>query len=342
MGQRRKEGCLKRNNLPPGSRRAFLALPGALAAVPLLPGCGWLFDKPITLAVHVWVGYESLFLARDKGWLDVKQVQLLETRSAVESLKALAEGRVQGAALTLDEMLSARASGLPLSLVMVFDISLGADTLLVRPDIKTLAALKGRRLGYESSSVGAVMLTQILESAGLTQSEVQLTSISLDQQHDAWRKHQVDALITYEPLSSQLLAQGAVKLFDSRQIPNSIIDVLVMRRDALKAPYAQALRHLVHSHFRALDYLKRNPQDAAYRMARHLNLPSAGVQQAFKGLLLPDVANNYRLLAGASPELIASAQKLSRLMVKGRLLKQDDSLTDLIEADFLPTDGWSL
>lgn len=328
---------MKHQVLQMRSRREALTVSGAMAMAPLLPGCGGLFDKPIAIAAHVWVGYEPMVMARDKGWLDTKQVTLLETHSAVESIKALAEGKVQGAALTLDEMLAARAAGLPLSLVLIFNISVGADMLVARPGIQKLSDLKGRRIGLEPSSVGALMLTEILRAAALTKDEVQLLPLGIDQQLDAWQRKQVDALITYEPQASQLLAQGAHRLFDSRQIPNTIIDVLAIRRDALDDRHANALRHLLQSHFRALDHLKRNPQDAAYRMARHLNLPAADVLLAFKGLVLPDALNNYRLLAGASPELLARARTLSRVMVNGKLLQQDDALTDLIQAQFLPT-----
>ena len=43
-----------------------------------------------------------------------------------------------------------------------------------------------------------------------------------------------------------------------------------------------------------------------------------------------------RLLAGELPALLASARQLSTAMVKNQLIKQEDPLTGLIQADFLP------
>lgn len=320
------------------ARRQFIASLGGLALAQALPGCGWLADKPISVAAHVWPGYEPLFLARNQGWLDANQARLVGTKSATESLQALAEGRVDGAALTLDEMLQARAKGLPLSAVLVFDISAGADMLLARTNIRKLADLEGQRIGYEKGAVGELMLDQALQSAGLAKEEVRLVSISIDKHVEAWNRNQVDAVITYEPTASQLLAQGALMLFSSSQIPNTIVDVLAMRGDALDSSHASAVRHLIAAHLRALDHLKRNPQDAAYRMAAHLDLPAPAVLGAFRGLVLPDAENNYRLLAGAQPELLASARKLSGIMVKSGLLKQDDTLVSLLRPDLLPAD----
>ena len=319
-------------------RRLFLVCLLVLGFTIILSNCDWFVDKPISIASHVWVGYEPMFIADREHWLDAKQVHLIETSSVAASLKALAEGKVQGAALTLDEMLKARAQGLPLTAVLIFDISAGADMLVVNPSIKKLSDLKGRRIGFEKSSVGELLLVSVLEAAKLTKQDVVLVPLSVDKHGDAWRNKQVDAVISYEPVASQLLAQGAVKLLDSRQIPNKIIDVLAIRNDMLDQSHASAIRNLIAAHLRALEYLNHNPQDASYRTASHLRFPAEGVMIAFKGLLLLDTASNYQWLAGSSSRLLDTAYKLSAIMVKSGLLKQKDTMSSLISADFLPSD----
>jgi NitT/TauT family transport system substrate-binding protein len=328
--------------IPAISRRSWGAAAGALALAPALAGlgaCDELTDQPITIAAHVWVGYEPMFLARDKGWLDPKKVHLLQTASAFESVQALAQGKALGAAMTLDEMLTARATGMSLSLLLVFNSSLGADMLLVPAGVQKLSSIKGLRIGYEASSVGALMLAEVLQAAGLTQQDVQLVNIDVSQHMTAWQRQQADAFITYEPVATQLLELGMRRLFDSRQIPDTIIDVLAVRTDKLSTHHTRALQQLLVGHFRALDHLMRNPQDAAYRMATRLNLPASKVLAAYKGLVLPDAHNNYRLLAGQPSELSKTAQKLLVIMLKAGLLKKSDDLTDLVRADYLPTDN---
>ncbi len=317
-------------------RQFILAIWGLIVAT-AMSGCGLATDKPVSVAAHVWPGYELMFLARNEGELDAQRVKLVETASATETLQALAEGRVDGVALTLDEVLRARAQGIPLSVVLIFDVSAGADVLLARPGIKKLADLKGRRIGYESGALGALMLAEILRVGGLTKKDVQLVSLTINEQRDAWMRDQVDAVVTYEPVSSQLLAQGAVKLFDSRQIPNTIVDVLAFRSDVLDRSHAAAIRHLVSAHFRALNQLNHNPHDAAFRMSARLGLPQGEVLSAFKGLLLPDAINNELLLAGSAPPLRESARRLSELMVGDGLLPHADPLAGLIRADFIPS-----
>jgi NitT/TauT family transport system substrate-binding protein len=202
-----------------------------------------------------------------------------------------------------------------------------------------LQQLKNLRLGYEASSVAEVMLAEILKRASLLRQDVKLVKILVDDQLAAWQAQHVDALITYEPVATQLTNQGMVHLFDSQQMPDTVVDVLAVRRDALDASHAKALRHLIASHFRALDHLTRNPQDAAYRLAARLNLPPSEVLGAFKGLILPTPANNYRLLAGDQPQLQPIAKRVADILHNAGLVAQRDDLANLIDGSYLPKEG---
>lgn len=318
--------------------RLLVALLSTFACVLVIPACQWLEDKPISVAAHVWLGYEPMFLARNEGWLDKKQVQLLETRSAAESIQALMDKKVDAAALTLDEALKVRAMGLPLTVVMVFNTSVGADMLVADKSIKNLSDLKGKRLAFEGSSLADVMLVHILQQAQLTMQDVKLVRFDVDKHYSAWQRGQADAFITYEPVATQLLADGAHKLFDTRQVPNTIVDVLVVRQDKLDRHHSKAILHLVSAHLRALNHLKYNPQDAAYRMAEHLQIDAQHVLGAYKGLLLPGIENNYRLLDGDNAPLLVSARELSKLMLQNSLIKRPDDLHSLMTTQYLPKD----
>jgi NitT/TauT family transport system substrate-binding protein len=317
------------------SRRRFLGSATLFAASALLPACG--ARPPLTIASHVWPGYEFMFLARSEGWLPQQGLALLETASATLSLQALRDGRAQGAALTLDEVLRARAEGVPLTVVLVFDVSAGADALIARPDIGSLAALRGRRVGAETSALGAFMLGKVLRAGGLAMADVHIVPLTPDNHLRAWREGMVDALITYEPTASLLLAEGGTRLFDSRQMQDTIFDVLAVRPEAANA-HADALKALIAGHFRGLAHLRGNPQDAGYRLAGRMRLSGHEVLQAFRGLKLPDALSNHAYLDGRSDSgLVHAARELSAVMVDARLLSRPDSLTDIVCSQYLPT-----
>ncbi len=316
----------------PVLRRHLLRNLGILPLLPFFPACQP--AEPLTIASHVWPGYELMFLARGEGWLPEGAIRLLETTSATRSMLALREGRAHGAALTLDEVMLMRAEGIPLTVVLVFDISAGADVILSRLLIRELRDLRGKRIAAETTALGAVMLTRLLDKAGLQRSDVNIVSIASDEHLQAWRSGKLDALITYEPTASRLLNEGAHRLLDSRHFPESIFDVLAVRPDVAQRQSA-ALRSLIAGHFKGIRQLRQNPQDTAYRLAGRLNLAGDQALQAFRGLHLPGLPQNRALLA-ANGRLYQIGAELSGIMHGNGQLKRPDTLDGLISDHYLP------
>ena len=317
------------------SRRIFLISLGALG-LPIMQGACTHSGTPLRIASYVWPGYEFMFLAQREGWINQLEAVLVETGSATESIQLLTAGQVDGAALTLDEVLGARARGLSLVVILVFDISLGADVLLSRPGIENMVQLKDKRIGYEPSAVGALMLHKALAIAGLRPDQVVSIPVTFDRHYEAWEAGEVDALITFEPVSSHLQEKGALRLFDSSQIPDIIFDVLAVTPEAMRRK-PEALRHLIAAHFRGLRNFRKNPNDTAYRMAERFRLPAKEVLTAYAGLELPNIYRNRKLLRAEDSPLVETARELSEFLLHtGILPNRLTDWSDLTSPAFLP------
>lgn len=315
-----------------GTRRHALRTAGALALAPLLSACQEPV-APMRLGSIVFPGYEFVFLAREQGWLDERQVRLIELRSNTDALRALASGQLEAAMLTLDEMLSARADGIDLKLVLILDVSDGADVVLARPPL-TLRDLKDRRVAVEDSAGGVIMLSSVLAAAGLRIEQVRKVSYTLDRSVDFYAQGKADVLVTAEPWASQIERLGARRLYDSRSIPGRIVDVLAVRADAL-ARHAPALRRVVASHFRAQSFWRQQPDVAAYPLAPRLQLRPSEVAGAFKGLELPGVQDNRAWMEGGG-QLAQTLRDLQTAMRRDKLLQRHVVLADIVDTSFLP------
>lgn len=317
------------------SRRSFLTLLGSFACTPLLSGC-LTPAKPVKVATHLWPGYIPLTLANDKGWLDTQQVKLIHTEHFSDSIDLITQGKVDAAGLTLDEVLRLRESGLALAVILICDVSAGADMLLAKPGINSLADLKGKRIGVEDGALGALMKYEVLQAAGLKAEQVQFIPLTTEHQLQAWHHNQIDAAITYEPNASHMLQEGGKCIFDSRQAPDLIYDVIAVHPNALDEAHSDALHHLVAAHLKALAHINSNPDDAAYRMAAHFGMPAEQVMTTFKGLLLPDLDNNYRLMSSNPPPLLKSAAVIAEVISQAGVLQKPADLRDIIRAEYLP------
>lgn len=316
------------------TRGGWLApLAAAAAAVALLCLAACARQTPLVVVAHPWVGYETLYLARDLKWLP-ETIELKESQGVADSLAALKSGAAGAACMTLDEMLRARSEGIPLSAALVFDVSAGADMVLARPEIKTLGDLANKRIAYDRSALGALVFERLLEAARLPASAVIQVDLPSDQQMEAWRQNKVDAVITYEPLSNAFLHAGAHSIFDSRQMPDTIIDVLAVRRD--RPELLPQVRTLVASHFRALEHMRTGEQDSLYRIAARQGIDPAEARRMLSGIAVPSVAANRIYLWGADSRLRLAAEKLSAAMVRRGIIKHDDGLNDLILPGTLP------
>lgn len=291
-------------------------------------------EQPMVIAGHPWPGYEPFFLADSLG-LQPKGVRLHESATVMETLDIMRRGLAEGAMLTLNEVLLLRDEGIDLEIVLVFDVSRGADMLLVRQGLKTLGALKGHHLGVEQGALGAVMLSLVLEKAGLRRTDVSVREIPFERQEDAWRLKEVDALITYEPVAGRLQQQGARQLLSTRHFPDTIFDVLAVIRQSASA-HVGHLRASIQAYFQALDYLRQNPWDAAYRQAPRLKVSAQEMIDSLRGLQQPDLISNRRYLTGDTSPLLKAASVLSPILQEAGVIQRPARTHDLITSAYLP------
>lgn len=283
------------------------------------------------IGTNVWAGYEPLYLARDLGILDESLARLHESPSATEVIRAFRNGTLDAAALTLDEVLLLLESGMDVAVVLVMDVSNGADQVIARPGITSVGELLGRRVGVEATALGAFMLSRTLQHAGLIPAEIQVLPMPIDEHLRAWREGRVDALVTFEPVSGSLREEGAVLLFDSSMIPGEIIDVLVVRHDLIeRAP--EQIAAVLDAWYRALDHLHAAPRDAAERIVRRLGGTPDEFLKSLSGLRFPTREENAGLLVGPPPSLGATARRLHDLMLELDLLEAPVDLTRLFDA----------
>lgn len=330
---------MKTKNINLVNRRRFLFSSLTVMSAAILPGFGLVSctsTKPaIRIGSNIWPGYEFLFLARELKYLDENVVRMVELPSASVCLEALSAGTIEGACLTLDEVLTAQADGLKLKVVAVLDISMGADVLLAGSKNKTLQDLKGKKIGVEQSAVGAVMLHSALEKGGLKVSDIEIVHMNVNRHKEAYLKGQVDALVTFEPVVSQLAKTGSVKLFTSADIPGRIVDVIAVRPDVLETR-PDAVKDLVAAHFKGLKKFQSDLNQVSPIMARRLKVKPEEVPQLYVDVELPDINANRKLLQGPLPELEKTALKLSEIMVSANLLPQNFNLTPIVDDRFLP------
>ncbi|MDT8370520.1 MAG: ABC transporter substrate-binding protein [Gammaproteobacteria bacterium] len=314
------------------NRRTFLINATLASILPLLNSCS--ANKPLQIGIIQWIGYQSLYLAEALHWLP-ENITLNEGSNTSESMNKLLSGQLDGACLNLDEALFVQAQGLDITVVTIFDISVGANVVLARPDIDDSKQIKGKRVAVEQTKGGMILLRKLLETAGLTQSDIDIINIPTDQQVQAWQDNKMDVVVSYEPTASQVMKLGANRLFDSKDIPNTIFDVLVIRRDRLRSHYSE-LKALVGAHFAGIDHINTLRQDAIFRIAARQGIMPQEVHHALTGIALPSLVFNHRYLNKQDGELLPVIDRVIDIMVAAGLIEHISITRDFISNDYIP------
>lgn len=294
--------------------------------------------SPLRVGTHIWPGFEPFYLAREKGYFSPKSVRMVEYPAGSDAIRAFRAGSIDAEAMTLDEALLLAETTSDLRIVLVLDVSHGGDAILARPPIHDLRALKGKRVGLETTALGAYVLTRALQTVKMTPKDVRTIPLASIEQERAFKEGRVDAVVTYEPFRTKILALGARQVFDSRQIPGEIVDVLVVRHSIMEKQ-RDPIRELVRGWFLALHFIGKEPNQAVSLMAKREGLGVREFEQTLRGLRFYDQAENRSLLSGPSPLLNPTAQRLGQVMLSNHLLVRQPDLGRLLDDRFLEDAG---
>ena len=285
-----------------------------------LGGCMREPDNPLRIGTNVWIGSEPLYLARELGKLDPAAVQLVEYPSASEVLRAFRNQAIDGMVISLDELFGLAVDGLKPRVVLVVDVSHGADVVVGRPGMRSMRDLAGKSVAVESGALGAFVLSRALAKSGMQAGDVKVVHLESNEQPSAFEKGRVDGAVTFDPYRTQFLKAGATILFDSTQIPGEIVDLVAVRQSVLdKRP--EAIQALLNGWFGAVDYMQADPKDAARRMGIRQQTSGEQFLEAQRGLHVPSRAENLKMLGGDKPELAVTGRRLMNLMIESKLLR---------------------
>ena len=301
----------------------------------IMTGCSKTEAPPLRLGTNIWPGYEPFYLAREIQQWDEQQIRLIEYPSSSEVLRAFRNRTLEAAALTLDEVILLQENNIPVTIVLVLDISNGADVIIARNDLHAIRELKGKRVGVESSALGAYIITRALEINNMSLDDIKLVPLDVNKHERSFNEGKIDAVVTFEPTRTRLLATGANEIFNTRQLPGEIVDVLVIHNDFIKQNSA-SVSLIIEHWFKALEYMQTHPDDAAILISKRMKISPAEVTASYEGLTLPDNKVNFELMTGQKPQLYDTMKNLHQVMLNNHLVTKEITDQNIITTNFLP------
>lgn len=152
-----------------------------------------------------WAAHEKMF-SHATGW----HIKWRKFGSGSAVIAALASGDLKISELGSTPLAIAASQGENLQVFMVDYVIGKAESLIVRDGsgIKTLADLKGKRIGVPFGSTSDFSLRGALRHAGIKTNQVTLLNMSPDEIVASWKQGYIDAAFIWPPAQTEILKTG--------------------------------------------------------------------------------------------------------------------------------------
>ena len=264
-------------------RKSFWALLLGALAVTAQPALAAKKDS-FRIAWSIYVGWMPWAYAAEKGIVDKWaekygiSIEVVQINDYIESINQYTAGAFDGCVMTNMDALSIPAGGgLDSTALIIGDFSNGNDGLVVKGD-GNLAGLKGRKINLVELSVSHYLLARALDSVDLSEREITVVNTSDADMVAAFKTDEVEAVVTWNPLLSEVAAEpGAKLLYTSADIPGEIIDMMVVNTEVLEAN-PDFGRALVGAWYETMSLMAKD--DAAGKAARSFMGEKSGTDLA--------------------------------------------------------------
>jgi ABC-type nitrate/sulfonate/bicarbonate transport system substrate-binding protein len=257
--------------------------------------------KPLTVNVFPAGFIWPLWVAQDKGMFarNGLSVTLINTPNSVQQMTGLIDGRFDIAMTAIDNVIAymegqgeAPTTTKP-DIVGVMGSSSGFLSLIVAPEVKTLADLRGKVLSVDAMTTGyAFTLRRMLQKAGLTDADYTLVKVGgMKERYEALVAHKQAGTLSVPPFTVTAVDNGFNEIATALGLLGHYQGGVAAVRREWAAANRDALIGYIRANIAALDWLydPANKTEALAIFQKHLPGTTAVAAEKSYGVLLHPV-----------------------------------------------------
>ncbi|MBW4632431.1 MAG: ABC transporter substrate-binding protein [Iphinoe sp. HA4291-MV1] len=293
------------------------------------------------LGASPWIGNTPLYIALEKGFFTKRGLDLKNNifSSSLDQYAAFSAGQLQvtGAAAIDAVALASREPNF--RIVMVFDASRGADGILARNKIASIADFKGKEIAVEIASASHFFLLRVLEQAGLTEKDVRIINTTTDAAAASYQAGKVDIAVTYAPFLqkvNQATKDGRV-IYDSSKTSIVIEDVYLFNTKFIESN-PTAIQAFVDGIEEGKKFLQTNRKEGLAIAGKQLQLTKEAVEEQLQGVELPTLEKNREMLGNPNSNIYLGKhlEDVAKFLVNQKIIKEvPKDLAKLLEPKFV-------
>lgn len=298
-------------------------------------------SRTITIGTSPYPAWYIWYIAQeehlfDKYGLNVK-LQYFPVYS--DSLQAFNTGQIDMLNIAACDTIAPYNQGVKFKIVQINDNSNGADGLVANNKIKTMQDLKGHNVVTEYGTIEHFFLLKALESAGMKESDIKYTNMTVNDSGTAMLAGKVDAACVWEPsLSLALGSKDNHLLFSSANTPGLIPDLLVANQNLIDND-RKDVQNIINVYYDALEFYNSNPDKAIADMAKQAEVSPDDMKQMMGGSKLFSIQDNIAAMtekADSYQYLPFTLNETAKFLQSVKMVDTvPANLSDLIDTSFM-------
>ena len=312
------------------------ALAIAFAATATFAAAATAQDTKVAIGISGWTGFAPLTLAKEAGLfkkhgldVDIKKIPQKDRHLAIAS------GDVQCAATTVETWVVWNANGVATTQIFQLDKSYGADGMVVKPNIKKIADLKGKTVAASAPGTSPYFgLAWMLKKNGLSVKDVKVVNLEPQAAANAMiaGTEGIDAAMTYEPYLSAVRAKPEAGLIIATTLEYPMVMDTFGCTPKFLADNPKAAKALADGYFDAVAMIKADPKKSFEIMGADVKQSGEAFEKSQAYLRWQDRDANQKFFTG---EHAAFSKEAADLLLEVGIIKTMPDLSKLADTRFL-------
>ncbi len=186
---------------------------------------------PLRVGITSWAGFDIVLYAQEAGLFKQRglDVQLIRFENQQDSTRAMLRGTLDATFVSLWDVVQSDSGSDKPAVLMVTNISHGADGIVAQTVIKSVANLRGKRVGAKLGTVNHLILLEALKLHQIKPEEVKIEDISNETAVDLMQQGRLDAAVIWQPLLGE--TTQAIKgniIFTTQEVDTLVIDIAIV------------------------------------------------------------------------------------------------------------------
>ena len=252
--------------------------------------------EKVNMAIISFSPYAPWYIVQEKGLakgIDL-QVQIIEDITAKNA--AISGGELQCMMNTLDSLVVAVSSDIPVKVIAIPAMSYGLDEMVVSQGINSVNDFKGKSYGADYAFLNHMWMLLTLKKAGIDYDQLSHSILLPQDSAAAFNSGALDIDVNYIPFSKQSLGRpGSYVLKTSRSDKTwerGLISESIACNSDWLAEKPEVATELMRAWFEAVNWWKENPEEGNEIIATGLDWPVSDVKLTQNGAVMLNLSQN--------------------------------------------------